>query len=263
MPPLILVTNDDGVYSPGLRALAEVALTFGEVLISAPALQQTSMSRATGSGSGQIERIDLRLNGALHPAYAVHGTPARAAQHGIVEIAARKPDLVLSGINYGENLGYTITRSGTIGAAIEAAGLGVPGIALSLESHPDAHYATDYPPMNWDAAAWAAAQVAARVLEHGLPAGTDLLNVNVPDGATRGTPMRWTRVSRHNYYEVIEQEQRSWDQPYRLRERRIARPDVERDSDIYSFAVERAITITPLCADLTARGFEHGWVGLG
>ncbi len=262
MTPLILVTNDDGVRSPGLHALAAAMLPLGDVLIAAPLTQQTSMSRALtrGGDAGRIEAIPLSLDGRSLIAYGVHASPALAAAHGVLELAERVPDLCVSGINYGENLGLSLTRSGTLGAALELTSFSIPGIAVSLESDPEHHYATDYPPMDWDAAAWIAHEMAARVLAHGLPRGTHVLNINVPQGATRTTAIRWTHQSRHNYYEYIDQHERPHDQPYRLREDRITRADVEPTSDIYAFAVERAISITPLTANLTSPGYADPWL---
>ncbi len=263
MPPLILITNDDGVRSPGLRALAEVAARIGDVVISAPARQQTSMSRGFdhGGDAGRILQIEIALDGQMYPAYGVVGSPAMAAAHGVLELAPRLPDLCLSGINYGENVGFSVTRSGTLGAAIEAASFGIPAIAVSQESHPDAHFSNDYTEMDWHVAQAVTEQIARRVLERGLPAGTDVLNVNVPDGATLQSPIRWTRQSRHNYYSYVEQPVRDRDMPFRLRTQRLTPPDAEHDSDIYAFAVERAIAVTPLTADLTACGFADGWLG--
>jgi 5'-nucleotidase len=258
--PLILITNDDGVRSPGLHALAEAAAVLGDVLIAAPIHQQTAMSRAThfGEGAGRIEMLDIPLNGQPQRAYGVYGSPAMSAAHGILELAPRLPDLCLSGINYGENIGYSLSRSGTIGAAIEAASHGIPGIAVSLESSFDAHFSNDYQPMAWETAAWIAGRLAARVLEHGLPAGTHVLNINVPSGATHATPVRWTHVSRHNYYAPIVQPTRDFDQPFRLRVVQDAPEDSEPDSDVRAFAIDRVISISPLTGDMTARGWQAG-----
>ncbi|MCC6616590.1 MAG: 5'/3'-nucleotidase SurE [Anaerolineae bacterium] len=262
MRPLILITNDDGVRSPGLHALAEVALTLGDVVISAPAMQQTSMSRGFkhGGDAGRITAIEVALDGRLHPAYGVDGSPAMAAAHGVLELSPRRPDLCLSGINYGENLGFSLTRSGTLGAAMEAAAFGIPGIAISLETHPSAHFSDNFSKLDWSVAQDVAKRIAVRVLEQGLPEGTHVLNINVPDSATTETPLRWTRQSLHNYYTYLEQPTRDHALPYRLKEDRIIPPDVERDSDVYAFSVERAISITPLTADLTACGFHNGWL---
>lgn len=260
LKPLILITNDDGVRSPGLRALAEAALSLGDLLIAAPIRQQTAMSRSThfGDNAGRIEPVELSLDNQPHIAYGVHGSPAMAAAHGIAELAGRIPDLCLSGINYGENIGYSLSRSGTIGAAIEAASYGVPGIAISLQSGFETHFSNEYAEMDWATSAWIARKLAAHVLEHGLPAGTHILNVNVPTSATTQTPIRWTHVSRFNYYTPVEQPQRDFSQPFRLRETHDAPSESEPQSDIRAFAIDRVISVTPLTGDMTACGWDAG-----
>src|SRR5260370_6223336 len=107
MRPLILITNDDGIHSPGLHAAAEAALQRGDLLIAAPRYQQTAMSRSmpNGEDTGVIETLSLDLGGVAHRAYAIHGSPAQAVLHAILELAPEKPTLCISGINYGENLG--------------------------------------------------------------------------------------------------------------------------------------------------------------
>ena len=136
MKPLIIVTNDDGVYSPGLCAAAEAVQDLGDLLVVAPRFQQTSMGRSFPKSKdvGIIEKIKIMLNGCEIEAYGVHGSPAHAVSHGILELAYRKPDLCISGINYGENLGLSISCSGTIGAAFEADSYDIPSIAISRQA---------------------------------------------------------------------------------------------------------------------------------
>lgn len=126
--PLILVTNDDGIHSPGLYAAASVAVKSGDVLIAAPHTQQTGMGRSFPGypDNGVIEKIeteDMKLPGEITGnkilAYGIHGTPALAVAHGILELAEHTPDLCISGINYGENLGSCLTCSGTLGALLK------------------------------------------------------------------------------------------------------------------------------------------------
>ena len=127
--PLILVTNDDGIEAPGLYAAIELASSLGDVLVAAPLEPQTAMSRSypRTPTQGRIEPREICVNDNHIAAFAVNGSPAQAVAHGILELADRMPALCISGINNGENLGGTIFISGTVGAAAEAAGLGVPG----------------------------------------------------------------------------------------------------------------------------------------
>ena len=135
MRPLILVTNDDGLHSPGLRAAADAVTDLGDLLIVAPATQQTSMSRAfvTGDDIGAITRHDLHVAGRNVAGYSVVGSPVVAVTHALLELADRTPDLCISGINYGENVGGALGVSGTVSAALEAEAHGVPGIAASVQ----------------------------------------------------------------------------------------------------------------------------------
>ena len=139
--PLILITNDDGIASKGLRSAAEACDLLGEVLICAPTVQQSGTGRSMPPTSdGRIFPQDIIVNGRAITGYAIEGTPAQVVQHGMFEIAERTVDLVVSGINYGENLGEGVTVSGTIGAALESASFKVPSIAISLETSKEHHY---------------------------------------------------------------------------------------------------------------------------
>ena len=122
--PLILLTNDDGVHSPGLAAAAEALEPLGDLLIVAPQVQQTSMSRSRSQNQfvdGTITETVVDHGDRSWPAYSIKATPALAVVHAVKEIADRDIALAVSGINYGENVGSCVTVSGTIGAALEAA----------------------------------------------------------------------------------------------------------------------------------------------
>lgn len=161
---LILLTNDDGIRAEGLRHLRQAVAPLGKTLVVAPERQQ--------SGSSHALTLDnpLRINWLDDTTIAVDGTPTDCvllAMRGLVE---RKPDILISGINHGPNLGDDVTYSGTVAAAFEGTLLGLPSVAVSVCSWRDCQF---------EAAARFAARVARKVLEHGLPNGT-LLNVNVP-----------------------------------------------------------------------------------
>ena len=112
--PQILLTNDDGIRSPGLWAAAGALASLGHVTVAAPKEQSSGMGRSLPStSSGIIHEEQLEINGQNWTVYAVSGSPAQAVLHAILEIMPQKPDLVVSGINYGENLGLGITVSGT------------------------------------------------------------------------------------------------------------------------------------------------------
>jgi len=130
----ILLTNDDSIKSPGLWAAAEALSTLGFVTIVAPREQASGMGRSMPSTSdGKITTTELHIGEQVWEVYAVGGTPTQTVQHAILEIMDVKPDLVVSGINYGENLASDLTSTGTFGAALEAASLGIPALATSLQ----------------------------------------------------------------------------------------------------------------------------------
>jgi 5'-nucleotidase len=168
--PLILVSNDDGYDSPGIYALVMALRPIAEVMVAAPATQQSAVGHAitmqTPLRARPIER------GAHFRGWAVEGTPADSVKLGVSTLCNRKPDLVVSGINHGMNTSINVIYSGTVSAATEGAILGIPSIAISHASH---SLKSDL-----RGAALFARRLAREVLRRGLPKGT-LLNVNVPD----------------------------------------------------------------------------------
>jgi len=167
--PLILVTNDDGVHAPGIKALAAGLAPLGTVYVVAPDREVSACAQSlTLKHPLRAERVDERV-------HAVDGTPADCVNLALVKLLPRRPDLVVSGINRGANMGEDVFYSGTVGGAREGTFFGVPSIAFSLA----VREAKD---LDFAPAAAFAAKLAALVLSKGLPERT-LLNVNVPPGA--------------------------------------------------------------------------------
>jgi 5'-nucleotidase len=165
----------------------------------------------------------------------------------------RRPDLVVSGINYGENVGTGVTISGTVGAALEAGALGIPGLAVSQEVDPRFHMSYSRE-VDFSAATHFTALFARLLLGNHLPADVDVLKVEVPSGATPQTPWRVTRLARQRYYEPEAPQRRSLQQPGNLTFRAVVRDeDLPQDSDIYTLLHQRMVSVTPLSLDLTAR----------
>jgi 5'-nucleotidase len=249
--PLILITNDDGVHSPGLQAAAATAAEFGDVLIAAPQSQQTGMSRAlpAGPGTGVIETTTVAIQGRAHPAYGIHASPALCVVHAVLELTQRPPDLCISGVNYGENIGRTISASGTVGAALEASAFGIPALAISRGAPLDMHRSITYDQLDWSASQSVIRRFVPLVLEKGLPEGVDALNINVPDNAQPQTEIRFTRQSRQAHVYFTRPDKRKLDEPYRLP---LARADVveelEADSDIRVYLYDHVISVTPITA---------------
>jgi len=262
--PLILITNDDGIGSPGLHAAAVALEEMGEVLIVAPAHQQSGMGRSKPpTYEGRICRQTFKFNGRQVEGYCVEGSPAQVVEHGIIEIATRRPDLVVSGINYGENIGSGITVSGTVGAAMEGADLGIPALAVSLQTAPE-HYLNPSDAVDMTVAAHFLRLLARQTLSAGLPPGVDLLKIDVPQSATPQTPWRWTRVSRQRYFYPVKPHRRRPIDPGPMGfEIRIDMDTLEPDSDIRAVAIDGVVSVTPLTLDMTAGvqvGLLAGWM---
>lgn len=252
--PIILFTNDDGIQSPGLWAAAEAFADLGELLIVAPREQQSGMGRSLPIASlGRIYQEKRTIHGTEVTVYAVDGTPAQAVQHGVLELAPRLPSLVVSGINYGDNTGNGTTISGTIGAALEAASLDIPAIAMSQQTPKDLHlsYAPD---VDFSAAAYFARKFGEWMLSNRRPDDVDALKIDVPQTATYQTQWRVTRVSRRRVYWPTRPERISLNDIGRLGYELKSDPrQAEPDSDVYAIMVDKVVSVTPISLDMTSR----------
>jgi 5'-nucleotidase len=249
--PFILVTNDDGIASPGLLAAIRCVLDLGEVWAVAPRVQQSGSGRSFPPHKVEAEESTLTVDGILVPAFALDTSPAQAVRHGLLCSVPRQPDLVVAGINYGENVGASVTISGTIGAAIEAAGFGIPTLAASLETEKQYHFGQSTE-VDFSTAAVFVRRFAQWLLVHGQPAGVDLFKLDVPCVAKPDTPWRITRVSRQPYWVsrvVVDKQGRKHLGGY---VRHIDLETLEPDSDVRAVAVDRVVSLTPLTTDLTA-----------
>ncbi len=204
--PYILITNDDGVHEPGLLALKKGLEQVGETVVFAPDRNWTA------AGHTKTMHKPLRV---FHttladgsPALTSNGAPSDCVALALLGILDRKPDLVVSGINHGPNLGHDITYSGTVAAAMEAVIFELPAIAISLDTYKSAG------PPSFEPAGAFAARLAAAVLEHGLPVGF-LLNVNVPNlPADQIAGVEITRLGRRVYPDVLIERKDPRGQPY-------------------------------------------------
>jgi 5'-nucleotidase len=252
--PLILVTCDDGVDSPGLSAAVRSVLDLGDVLVSAPCDQQTGAGRSLPTfHDGAIHQIDYAVDGQPVPAYAIHGSPAQAVLYALVELVPRRPALCVSGINFGENVGSGVTGSGTVGAAMEAADEGIPALAVSLETGKEYHY-NHSEAVDLSAATHFTHHFSALMLSWTMPFDLDVLKVEVPCDATPSTPWRVTRLSRQRYYRPLPSGRRYLAEKRRLDyESAIDCATLEPDSDIRAVLVDRVVSVTPLSLDMTSR----------
>lgn len=231
----ILVTNDDGVRSEGIRALAAALSALGEVTVVAPAGESSAIGHAL-----TLAR-PLRLDQLEPTVYMVDGTPTDCVNIALTQIYPVPPDLVVSGINKGYNIGDDITYSGTVAGALEGTLLGIPAMAISMQRGPE--------PLDFSEAASVAADLAGQILERGLPHRT-FLNVNVPRRrrggyrvtiqATRNhvTSVTASEDPRGRAYFWIEEGENNWE-PH--------------DQSDYQAVRDGFVSVTPLHPDLTAR----------
>ena len=234
----ILVTNDDGVFSEGIKLLATALSEIAEVTVVAPDREQSA------SGHSLTLHRPLRMQQLEENYFSVDGTPTDCVNLGILWLMAEKaPDLVVSGINFGSNLGDDVTYSGTVSATFEGALLGIPSIAFSQEVGEN---------FSFDRAAVFARRFVQELLKEELPNDL-LLNVNIPAGAIRGVEL--TRLGRRRYKQSVVEKKDPRGQRYFW----IAgTPEwQEEDGTDQSAVIAGSVSVTPLHLDLTDhRGLE-------
>ncbi len=255
--PLILVTNDDGIESPGLAAAVAAVSGLGKVVVAAPTTQQTARGRSMVGNRDDWFHPVSDPDFPCDLAYHIDASPALVVRHAFaVLFGGVLPDLVVSGINYGENLGNNIMISGTLGAAFQAAAAGIPALAVSLQTDVEHHYS--YHDLHFDDAArvtrtYTKKMVGLRGSAGGRVLPFDVIKLDVPQECPPGTEERLTHLSRHHYftshYESPHPETR-----IREAETRIdAPPDrLERGDDIHAVSVDGVVSVTPLTLDCTA-----------
>ena len=232
--PLILVTNDDGYRSEGIKALAEALGTLGDVTIVGP------IEEASASSHALTLRRPLRLERISDFIYGVDGTPTDCVNIAVTQVLKRLPDLVVSGINKGYNLGDDVTYSGTVAGALEGALLGVPSLAVSRRATRAAY--------DFSHAAQVAVTLGEAMLRRPLPPQT-FLNVNVPKGLPKG--FRVTVQAKRNHITSVAERHDPKGRPYFWIEEGQDQWHPHDRSD-YQAVCEGYVSITPLHPDLTA-----------
>jgi 5'-nucleotidase len=236
----ILVTNDDGVHSPGLLALRQALDTIAETVVVAPDRNWSAASAArTLFDPLRIDAVPLADG---REGFMCTGTPADCVALALLGFLERRPDLVVSGINIGPNLGNDVSYSGTVAAAREATMMGVPAIAVSLDGRRDA----DFGP-----AARFAAQLAVAAVAHGLTPEV-VLNANVPPATIRGVAV--TRLGRRIYRDALVVRQDPHGRPYYWLGGSAPEGDLTEGTDTAAHA-NGLISVTPVHFDLT----NHRW----
>ena len=252
--PLILLTNDDGIRSPALWAAAEALSEIGFVTVAAPREQSSGAGRSMPvTSDGKLLEEQVNVRGKNWKVYAVGGSPAQAVQHGILELMPRRPDLVVAGINYGENLTTGITVSGTVGAALEGASFGVPALAVSLEV-PAEYYLSHSDTIDFRVAKYFTAYFARVLIGMKPMTDVDVLKVDIPSDASETTEWRMTRLSRQKYYVPVVSPRMQLEDPANIKfEINLDRDKIELDSDVYALRIDRIVSVTPISLDTTSR----------
>lgn len=240
--PLILVTNDDGITAPGIRALISVMQELGDVVVVAPDKPQSAMGHAiTINNTLYLTKVSAK--DADIPEYACSGTPVDCVKMATCEILDRRPDLCVSGINHGSNSSINVIYSGTMSAAVEAAIEGIPSIGFSLQD------------FSWDADFEAVKahvkRIASEVLQKGLPDGV-LLNVNFPKlPADKIRGVRVCRQARAQWVEKFDKRTSPMGRDYYWLTGEFVNQDQGEDTD--EWALDHGfVSVVPVQFDLTA-----------
>lgn len=254
---LILLTNDDGIYAPGLAAMYRELVKLGEVQVVAPETVQSATGHGiTVSTPLLTQRVTVGEGPVAFEGVAVDGRPADCVKLAAAKILPRPPDLVVSGINSGANVGINVLYSGTVAAAIEAAFLGFPAVALSLYLRP--HIPTDYA---------RTAALSRGVLEQMLAAGLrggQVVSVNLPPLLPDEQPagVRVVRQCARPWADTYEERHDPRGRPYYWNSSVFTLGNTEDDTDVAALR-DRYITVTPLQFDLTHYPMLREWRGRG
>jgi 5'-nucleotidase len=248
----ILCTNDDGVFSPGLAAAVEAARTFAKVHIAAPSGQKTGAGRSLmGDMTQPLSCAEIMAGGVPVSGYHLEATPALVVRHALETVLKKgKIDLAVSGINYGENIGYDISLSGTVGAAIECAARGIPAIAVSLQTDLSSH--RTYGKMDWNAVQFFLRAFIHRFIQKGGFVGFDILKIDVPLGANEKTEWKMCALQRSSYF-LTRMKKDSPDAVIADGRLYLDPESYAPGTDAYALAIEKKVAVTPLVLDWTAR----------
>ncbi|HVX11749.1 MAG TPA: 5'/3'-nucleotidase SurE [Pirellulales bacterium] len=237
----ILLTNDDGIYAPGLAALEQELRRLGDVCVVAPAVEQSGVGHSITFLSPLV--VKEFFDGDRRRGWAVEGSPADCVKLGIFEFCPHRPDLVVSGINGGLNAGINVLYSGTVAAAIEGAFFEITSIAVSLEFNEHARF---------DRAARLAREVIEQILRKKGPS-PQLYNLNIPTAALERPPeLRVVPMGVVRYGEKYQKRQDPRGRPYYWAVNEPPPPRTEHETDLSALAAGY-VTLTPLDFDLTKR----------
>jgi 5'/3'-nucleotidase len=240
---LVMVTNDDSVQSNGIIELARAASKYAETIIVAP--EQPQSATALSMTFHKPLRV-TKVRREKFECYAVSGSPGDCVMVGVNKVLPRRPDLVVSGINIGDNSTFQdILASGTVAAALESAISGIPAIAFSMEVSGESMFALEYDQPDFTNAAIIAGEIIRDVLENGMPEGAEILNVNFPKKVQPSTPIKLTEVGRRKYTDrvIVRRDPRGREYYWLFGERLSEFPE---RTDAEAVAIRKHVSISPI-----------------
>jgi 5'/3'-nucleotidase len=244
-----MVTNDDSVQSDGIIELARAVSRSADVIVVAP--EQPQSATALSLTFHKPLRV-TKVRKAEFDCYAVSGTPGDCVMIGVNKLLPRRPDLVVSGINIGDNNTFQdIFASGTVAAALEAAITGIPAVAFSMEVGEESLFALEYDQPDFRKAAAVAGEISRDILEKGMPEGSEVLNVNFPPQVDLSTPLVLTEVGRRKYTDrvIVRKDPRGRAYYWLFGERLSQFPP---NTDAEAVLTERKVSITPMVLRMSA-----------
>ncbi len=245
----ILITNDDGVTSKGIKELNDAVKDLGQTMIVAPAHQQSGVGHAI-TLMKPLRAIPTKVDDQTE-AYAVTGTPTDCVILGAKNLMDEEPDFVISGINIGENLARSITTSGTLGATFEAAYFGIPAIAISIQvKHEDIKFKDGVQTVDYSFAKKIVRKLVKKVIEHGMPEGVNILNLNIPAEPVSDEIVQ-VKLANKMYDTDVEKRVDPYGHPYYWILGGLIMQEDE-DTDVYTLRVKNKSTLTALSTDMTA-----------
>ena len=255
MLPLILISNDDGIDSPGLHAAIEALLPIAELIVAAPADQQTAAGRALRAAPEAVfEKRSIEVGGREVTGWCLEASPATTVRHALQCLCTeRRPDMVVSGINFGENVGTNVTASGTVGAAIQSAVWSIKSLAVSLEVPQEFHY--EHGEVDWRPSISILRRAAEAFLASDWPEDVNLIKIDIPDNADSDTPWHVCRQSREPGWWGFVPDAGPGSTAGSTIGKRGPRPGkaLDTEDDMYVLLEKREVAITPLSVDMSSR----------
>lgn len=244
----ILITNDDGVNSKGIKALNDAVKDLGETLVVAPSRQQSGVGHAI-TLMKPLRAMPTMIDEDT-PAYAVTGTPTDCVIVGSKNLMGTEPDLVISGINVGENLARSITTSGTLGATFEAAYFGIPAIAVSIQvKHEDIKFKDGVESVDYTFAKKIVRKLVKKIIDHGMPEGVNILNLNIPANPVSDEIVQ-VKLANKMYDTDVEKRIDPYGHPYYWIVGGLIMEEDD-ETDVHTLRIKNKSTLTALSTDMT------------